>query len=160
MKNPPRFPLVFWRLIRRLNRRMLSNYGPNSKAASRVLVLTTLGRKSGKPRSTPLQFEEVEGVYYVTSARGVQADWFRNLVACPQVEVRIGSKHFSTHGEQITDPGQIADFLEQRIQKHPHFMSVMLYLEGLPRKYTRIDLEKFAQRLAIVALRQDSSQVN
>ncbi len=160
MNNPPRFPLVFWRLMRLLNWRMLSNYGPNSKAAGRVLVLTTLGRKSGKPRSTPLQYEEVEGVYYVTSARGVQADWYRNLVACPQADVQIGSKYFSTHGEPITDPAQIADFLEQRIQKHPRFMAVMLYLEGLPRKYTRTDLEKFVKRLAIVALRPDSSQVN
>ena len=146
--------------MRRVNQRMLSNYGPNSKTASRVLVLTTLGRKSGKPRSTPLQFEQVEGVYYVTSARGEQADWYRNLVACPQVEVHLGSQHFSTTGELITDPGQIADFLEMRIHKHPHFMGMMLSLEGLPRKYTRTDLEKFGQRLAIVALRQDSSQVN
>ena len=157
MKNLPRFPLVFWRVMRWLNRRMLSNYAPNSKAASRVLVMTTIGRTSGKPRSTPLQFEEVGKVYYVASARGEKADWYRNLVACPQVNVQVGDTCFSTFAKPITDMGQIADFLELRLMRHPYFMGAMLRLEGLPRKYARADLEKFAERLAIVALPQGNN---
>lgn len=141
-----------------LNRVMLSRYGSNSKAASRVLILTTTGRRSGHPRPTPLQYEEVDGVYYVGSARGTQADWYRNLKANPDVEVRVGSSHFSTVAELITNPVQIADFLEIRLRRHPHFMSVMLWIEGLPRKHTRSDLEKFSERLAIVALQQPNPQ--
>ena len=156
MKRSPRIPVVFWRVINRLNQLMLSHYGPKSKTASRVLVLTTIGRNSGQPRSTPLQFEEVEGVYFVASARGIQSDWYRNLVACPKVDIRVGGKRFSTIAELMTDPIQIADFLELRMKRHPHFMGIMLRLEGLPRKYSRTDLEKFAKRLAIVALHQDN----
>ena len=144
----------------RLNKRMLASYGPKSKTASRVLVLTTIGRKSGQPRYTPLQFEEVEGVYYVASARGIQADWYRNLVACPQVNVQVGDKRFATLAEPMADPVQIADFLELRLKKHPHFMGTMLRLEGLPHQHTRADLEKFAERLAIVKLRQDSPEIS
>ncbi len=155
MKASPRFPLVFWQVIRRLNLWMITRYGENSKAASWVLVLTTIGRKSGQPRSTPLQFEEDQGVYYLASARGVQADWYRNLIVCPKVSVQIGSRRFSTLAEPITDSRQIADFLELRLKKHPHFMRAMLLLEGLPRKYTRSDLEMFAMRLAVVAIHQD-----
>jgi deazaflavin-dependent oxidoreductase (nitroreductase family) len=139
-----------------LNRGMLSRYGPKSKIAGRVLVLTTIGRKSGQPRSTPLQYEEVEGVYYVASARGVQADWYLNLIACPRVDVQVGDQSFSTIAKPMTDKRQIADFLELRLKRHPHFMDVMLHLEGLPWKYSRQDLEKFAERLAIVALHQDN----
>jgi deazaflavin-dependent oxidoreductase (nitroreductase family) len=156
MKDSPRFPLVFWRMMSRMNRWMLSSYGPKSKAASRVLVLTTIGRKSGRPRSTPLQFEQVEGVYYVASARGVRADWYRNLVACPKVDVQIGDMRFSTVAERMIDPDQIADFLELRLKRHPIFMGVMLRLEGLPRNYTRTELEKFSKRLAVVAFHQDT----
>ena len=158
MKNSPRFPLVFWRVLRRLNRWMLSRYGARSKAAARVLVLTTIGRKSGQPRSTPLQFEQVEGIYYVASARGVKADWYRNLAACPKVDVQIGDMRFSTLAELMTDPGQVADFLELRLNRHPLFMGAMLRLEGLPRKYTRIELEKFGERLAVVALRRSTQE--
>jgi len=156
MKRSPRIPVVFWRVIRQLNKLMLSRYGPRSKASSRVLILTTIGRNSGQPRSIPLQFEEVEGVYYVASARGIQSDWYRNLVACSKVDVQVGGKRFSTLVELMTDPMQIADFLELRMKRHPHFMGIMLRLEGLPRKYSRTDLEKFAKRLAIVALHQDN----
>ncbi len=35
-------------------------------------------------------------------------------------------------------------------------MAAMLRLEGLPREYTRDDLEKFSNRLAIVALHQEN----
>ena len=156
MKRSPRIPVVFWRVIRQLNKLMLSRYGPRSKASSRVLILTTIGRNSGQPRSIPLQVEEVEGVYYVASARGIQSDWYRNLVACSKVDVQVGGKRFSTLVELMTDPMQIADFLELRMKRHPHFMGIMLRLEGLPRKYSRTDLEKFAKRLAIVALHQDN----
>ena len=158
MKDSPRFPLLFWRVMSRLNRWMLSRYGPKSKVAGKVLVLTTIGRKSGKSRSTPLQFEQVEGVYYVASARGVKADWYRNLVACPKVDVQIGDVRFSTLAELMNDPGPIADFLELRLKRHPHFMGVMLRLEGVPRKYTRDELEKFSKRLAIVTLRKDTQE--
>jgi deazaflavin-dependent oxidoreductase (nitroreductase family) len=152
MKDSPRFPLVFWRVISRFNRRLVSGYGPKSKASKRVLVLTTIGRKSGQPRSTPLQFEEVDGAYYVASARGRKADWYCNLIANPQVEVRVKDQNFHTRAELITEPGKIADFLELRLKRHPRFMGIMLRLEGLPRKYSRTDLEEFAKRLVIVVL--------
>lgn len=48
-----------------------------------ILLLTTTGRKSGFPHTTPLQFEVVNGAYYIGSARGKQADWFRNIRAKP-----------------------------------------------------------------------------
>ena len=154
MDHTPRIPRFVWRMMSYLNRGMLSRYGPKSKAASRVLILTTMGRKSGQPRSTPLQYEEVDGIYYVASARGTYADWYRNLKACPHVKVRVGESQFSTVAELITNPVQIADFLEIRLRRHPYFMRVMLRIEGLPRKHTRSDLEKFSDRLAIVTLQK------
>src|SRR5574339_21138 len=60
-----------------------------------ILLLTTTGRKSGMKRVTPLQYERIGNCYYVGAARGMQADWVRNLRASPIVEVHVGSKHFS-----------------------------------------------------------------
>jgi deazaflavin-dependent oxidoreductase (nitroreductase family) len=156
MKEMPRIPVFFWQAMSRFNRGMISRYGSKSKAAGRVLIMTTIGRRSGQPRLTPLQYEEVNEVYYVASARGVQADWYRNLIANPKVDVQVGDKYFSIIAKLMTDPVEIADFLEIRLKRHPHFMAVMLRLEGLPRNYTRLDLEKFSNRLAIVALHQDN----
>jgi deazaflavin-dependent oxidoreductase (nitroreductase family) len=154
MKESSRFPRIAWKVMSLLNRGLLARYGPNRKASRRVLVLKTIGRKTGRVRLTPLQYEELDGVYYVASARGTQADWFRNLIACPEVEVVVGERRFSTIAKPMTDTTQIADFLELRLQRHPHFMGIMLRLEGLPRKYSRSDIEKFSERLAIVELQQ------
>ncbi|HUS79158.1 MAG TPA: nitroreductase/quinone reductase family protein [Patescibacteria group bacterium] len=37
-----------------------------------VLLLTTTGHKTGLPRVTHLQYEEVDGAYYVGSMRGTR----------------------------------------------------------------------------------------
>lgn len=55
-----------------------------------VLLLTTMGRKSGLPRVTSLQYEEINGDYYLGSARGLKADWLRNIQSNPKVEIRVG----------------------------------------------------------------------
>jgi hypothetical protein len=94
----------------------------------------------------------VDGVYYVASARGSNADWYRNLNSNPQVEVRVKDHSFNTRAAPITEPGRITDFLELRLKRHPRFMGIMLRLEGLPRRYTRTDLQEFAKRLTIVVL--------
>ncbi len=96
----------------------------------------------------------MEGIFYIASVRGIEADWYRNLVTCPKVDVQVGNRSFSTIARPILDVKAIADFLELRVKRHPRFMGIMLLLEGLPRKHTRVDLEKFAQRLVIVALHE------
>ncbi len=125
---------------------------PNAPIGQLVLLLTTTGRKSGRPRVTPLQYEEVDDVTCIASARGVEADWYRNLVACPQVQVQIGPRRYMATAEPITDSGRIADFLELRLRRHPHMIGMMMLLEGLPRHPSRTELEQAAQRLALVAL--------
>jgi deazaflavin-dependent oxidoreductase (nitroreductase family) len=118
-----------------------------------VLLLTTTGRKTGLPRVTPLQYEEVDEAIYVGSARGQKADWFRNLLADPCVKVRVGSREFEGMAEPITDPGRIADFLELRLRRHPRMVGAILRSEGLSTPPTRLELEEYARQLAMVIVR-------
>ena len=120
-----------------------------------VLLLTTTGRKSGLPRVTPLQYEEADGLFYVASARGQQADWFRNIVANPHVEVRVKTRHFHGLAQPITDPTTIADFLELRLQRHPRMIGTMFQAQGLPAQPNRVQLEQYAAKRALVAIRPD-----
>lgn len=118
-----------------------------------ILLLTTTGRKSGLPRVTPLQYEEIDGAVYVASALGTKADWFRNILANPCVQVRIGSRRFRGMAETVTDPCRIADFLELRLKRHPRMVGKILKSEGLPEAPSRAELEEYAQRLAMVIIR-------
>ncbi len=117
-----------------------------------ILLLTTIGRKSCKPRVTPLQYEEIDGKIYLGAARGRKADWFRNIQADPHVQVQVKSRRFSGLAEPITDPKQIADFLELRLRRHPQMVGTMLRGEGMRIPPARSDLEKYAPQLALVVI--------
>ena len=144
---------IIWRLMRKLNRRIATHViGRGRGPRGVVLLLTTIGRKSGQPRVTPLQYEEDRGVIYVAAARGPHADWFRNIQANPRVKVQIADRVFEGLAEPIVDPARIADFLLLRLKRHPIMMRVMLALEGQWR-CRRADLECFAVHKALVAIR-------
>jgi hypothetical protein len=115
--------------------------------------LTTIGRKSGLPRQTPLQYEEVGSDYYIASARGPDADWFKNIRANPKVHFQIRDREFDATAEPVTDPVRIADFIELRLSRHPVMIRLIIHLfDGLPLRFNRSELEEFCQEKAMVIL--------
>ena len=59
-----------------------------------VIVLTTLGAKSGKVRKTPLMRVEHDGSYAVVASMGgapTHPVWYHNIVAHPEVELQDGA---------------------------------------------------------------------
>ena len=118
-----------------------------------ILLLTTTGRKSGLKRVTPLQYEEIDGKYYLGAARGLKADWVRNIQANPNVEVRVKNRHFVGSAEVVTDPTRISDFLEVRLQRHPFMIGlIMQKAHGLPKRPNREQLEKLAESEVMVVI--------
>lgn len=67
-----------------------------------VLLLTTIGRKTGQKRVTPLGYFEHEGAYVII-ASNAGADhhpaWFHNLKSNPQVGLQIREKHLTAIAE-------------------------------------------------------------
>ncbi len=118
-----------------------------------ILLLTTTGRRSGKKRITPMQYEQIGSDYYVGAARGLKADWVRNLQANPNIEVRVGRAHFSGIAEVVNNPAKFADFMEVRLEHHPRMMGlIMEKAHGLPRHPTREQLEELAKTEVFVIL--------
>jgi len=118
-----------------------------------ILLLTTTGRRTGLPRVTALQYEEVEGAVLLGSSRGLRADWVRNLIAHPEVEVRVRSRRFRGLAEVTADPECIADFLALRLRRHPRIVGRILKMQGLPASPTREQLLEYASHLALVTVR-------
>ena len=145
-------PGLAWRVIRLMNHCLAGTVKPWQRRGDLILALTTTGRFTGRPHVTPLQYERVNGLIYVAAARGQQADWFRNIVANPEVEVEMGGGRFVAQAEPITDPSRIADYLELRLRRHPRMIRAMLLLHGLPPRADRAQLEQLSEKLALVAL--------
>jgi deazaflavin-dependent oxidoreductase (nitroreductase family) len=60
---------------------------------ARVLLLTTTGRKSGRPRTQPLLYTPAGDGYAVIASKGGAPQhplWYLNLRANPNVEVTVG----------------------------------------------------------------------
>jgi deazaflavin-dependent oxidoreductase (nitroreductase family) len=116
-----------------------------------ILLLTTTGRRSGKKRVTPLQYEMIGADYFLGAARGVNADWVRNIQSNPQVEIRVGARYFQGTAEVITDPSKFADLMEVRLERHPRMVGfIMEKAHGLPRRPSREQLEGLAKDEAFV----------
>lgn len=117
-----------------------------------VLLLTTTGRKTGKLRTTPLQYEELEGVFCVASARGEKSDWFKNIAANSRVVVQVKSQRFEGLAEISNDPESIADFLEIRLKRHPVMVKAIMRSAGLHRRPARAELMAYAENRAMVTI--------
>ena len=66
-------------------------------AASPLLLLTTIGAKSGQARTTPLRyFRDGEQLLVLASNYGgpKHPDWYHNLLAHPDVTVEVGAETY------------------------------------------------------------------
>ena len=140
-----------WRLIQ-IGPRVAYAIGLGPIVGRFVLLLTTTGRKSGRPVVTPLLFEQTEGTYLVASARGNSADWLRNIRACPNVHVRVGGLSFDAQAEVVSDVSKVADYLQREIDRNPRAFGVILRLEGLRWTPSRGELLNLATKRPMVAL--------
>src|SRR6266404_859554 len=68
------------------------------RRGAKILLLTTKGRKTGEPRTTPLIYEHAgDGYVIVASNLGAREHpgWYRNLVKEPRVELQVKGDVFS-----------------------------------------------------------------
>jgi deazaflavin-dependent oxidoreductase (nitroreductase family) len=87
--------------LRETNARVVEQFragGPvEGMHRERLLLLTTTGARSGRPRTTPMMFHrEGERLLVVASAMGAPAHphWYTNLVAEPRVRVEVGHEDY------------------------------------------------------------------
>ncbi len=72
----------------------------------RLLVLTTRGRRTRRPRISGLNYAVAGETVYVIAGYGPSTDWYRNLGADPRVEVRVGRRRWPALARTVTDPDE------------------------------------------------------
>lgn len=100
--------------IKEHNRQLIEEFRANRHKAGGpfegrpLLLLTTIGARSGERRTTPMMYiPDGERLLVVASNAGAprHPDWYRNLAAHPHVTVEIGTETFDalarvTEGEE------------------------------------------------------------
>lgn len=140
-----------WRLIT-VGPRTLYKLGLGWVIGGRVLLLKTTGRKSGIARTTPLQYDLIDGKYLLGSARGIHADWVQNILINPGVSIQVGRNCFNAVGKVVTAPEEIADFVQLRYAKHPFFVRLIFRLQGYRGQLSREDFVRYARNRVVVVL--------
>jgi deazaflavin-dependent oxidoreductase (nitroreductase family) len=79
-----------------------------------IWLLTTRGRKSGRPRTTPVSLVDMDGTRYLVSPYGTPA-WVHNARAAGEVTLQRG-KHKEPHRIEELEPEQAAPVLKRYIQ--------------------------------------------
>ncbi|MCQ8187318.1 nitroreductase family deazaflavin-dependent oxidoreductase [Streptomyces rugosispiralis] len=88
-----------------------------------VVVLTTLGAKSGKIRKTPLMRVEHDGAYAVVASLGGSPKhpvWYYNVVADPRVELQDGPLRQDMTAREVTGEEK-ARWWERAVEAYPDY---------------------------------------
>ncbi len=92
-----KFMVTLWRL----GLGKLLNLWPEK--SGQILVITHTGRKTGLTRRTPVNYAIVEGEIYCTAGFGSISDWYRNIMANPEVEIWLPDGWWSGEAEDVTN---------------------------------------------------------
>ena len=105
------------------------------------LLLTTLGRRSGKEHTSPLFYSTAGDAYVVAGSKGgadTQPGWYLNLRANPLVEVQVARERFTARARVATGKER-EQLWEQMVQLSPPYGE---YQKKTKREIPVVVLEK------------------
>jgi deazaflavin-dependent oxidoreductase (nitroreductase family) len=127
--------------VRWLTAHGISLYG------SRVLVLR--GRKSGEPRSTPVNLLELDGERYLVAPRG-NTQWVRNARAAGVGELQLGRR---TEAVELVELPADQRVPVLRVYLTKWGWEVGRFVEGLSKKSTDAEIAAVAPGMPVFHVR-------
>jgi len=106
-----------------------------------LVLLTTRGAKTGTQRVNPLATLAQNDTLYVFASKGgapTDPDWYRNLVAHPDVEVEYGDEKFAAVARVVTGAERDRIFAVQK-ERMPGFAD---YEKGTSRVIPVVELRR------------------
>jgi len=96
-----------------------------------LMVITTVGRKSGHSHSIPINYVP-DGDSYIALNLGSGSHWFLNALANPHVTLEIGGKTIETQAEVIpaNDAEQIKAILAVYERERPELLKSFFGMTG------------------------------
>ncbi len=110
------------------NRQVIEEFRANGGKVAQfgdapLVVLHTIGARSGQVRETPLVALEADDLLYVFASKAgapSNPDWYYNLVANPEITVEYGSETFKARVDELPADEAKAR-LEQQAELMPQF---------------------------------------
>lgn len=107
-----------------------------------LILLNTVGAKSGQPRTNPLAYiEDGDRIVIIASKGGAPSnpDWYYNLLANPLVTVELGSEQFQARAVALTGGEERDRIYTKMAARNPSFAA---YALNTTRKIPVVLLER------------------
>lgn len=130
-----KLPLLLWRL----------GFGPflshPARGGRKMLVVTTLGRKSKLPRHTMVSCIDFDQKVYTISGWWLRSDWVKNFHKDPLVTIQAGGKVYSALASRVEDLTELRGVAQALFDSggDSHFVE---WLDGLGIEQNLDDLIK------------------
>jgi deazaflavin-dependent oxidoreductase (nitroreductase family) len=105
---------------------------------SPTAILETIGRKSGRPRRTPVGNGLEGDTFWLVSEHGYASDYVRNIQANPRVRVKVGGRWRTGTAHVLPDENP----LERQRQMRNRLNAAAVRLVGTDLLVLRIDLHE------------------
>ncbi len=89
-----------------------------------ILLLETIGRKSGQPRVIPIAYFFHEGIYLIVASnwgKDKNADWYLNLQKNPRAKLQVNGKTIPVEAHDAQGE-EYAHLWKYATEKHPPYL--------------------------------------
>ncbi len=120
---PPLMRRIFWFVNKFFMVPMFRlGFGPffGNPFTGYIMIMKVIGRKTGKVRLTPVNYAIYKGDVYCISGGRTTSDWFRNLLASPEVDLILPGGSVHARVEEATDP-KLKLILARQVLKNAGF---------------------------------------
>ena len=111
-------------------------------AGANMLLLHTIGAKSGQPRTNPLVYTtDGDRMVLIASKGGADSnpDWYYNLLANPTITVELGDQQFRARATAVTQEPERSRLYAKMVEHRSGFAD---YEQKTSRKIPAIVLER------------------
>ncbi len=111
-------------------------------AGANMLLLHTIGAKSGKPHTNPLVYARDGDHFIVAASKGgadSNPDWYYNLRANPDASIEVGAEQFPVRATIVTEEPERSRLYAKMVEHRAGFAE---YEQKTTRKIPAIVLER------------------
>ena len=111
-------------------------------AGANMLLLHTIGARSGQPRTNPMVYvRDGDRLVVIASKGGADSnpDWYYNLLANPNVTVELGTEQYQARATAVAEETERARLYAKMVEHRPGFAE---YEKKTSRKIPAIVLER------------------
>ena len=144
-----RLPIVLYRL------------GMARLMGNRFIYLAHTGRRTGLQRETVIEVvehDDAKDIYFVASGWGVRSDWYRNVLATPQVEAHVGNRQFQGKAAQV-EKTMAAEVFSRYGERHPRALKALARVMGYRIEANDEDYRALGREIPVVAIRVEADDV-